>query len=99
MTDQDDGPEEKLLEGYIEPWRLENYAAHKNLQKELEVDFQDKEMEKHDSGQCLIWMQVRRETRTTREPTGFDQGERVRRAQPGNDRRGRSQNFDCCLGG
>ena len=36
------------MEGDIEPWRLEEYEAYKKMQKELEVDFQDKELENHE---------------------------------------------------
>ena len=39
---------EQLEEGPIEPWRLEEYEAYKKMQKKLEVNFKDKELESHE---------------------------------------------------
>jgi len=39
---------EKLESGDIEPWRLEEWEAFKKLEKELDVDFKDKDLDKHE---------------------------------------------------
>jgi hypothetical protein len=32
-----------------EPWRLEEYEAYKQMEEKLEVDFDDKKFEKHET--------------------------------------------------
>jgi len=37
-----------MEDGLIEPWRMEEYEAYLKLEKELEVDFSDENLKKHD---------------------------------------------------